>query len=454
MDEGGRKNLKHKKNRKMENLKRISFSTACYFAIFFVISCSTQRRLGKSARTFLLDKTELAPANIGISIFDPASNKFLYNYQGDHFFIPASNTKLFTLYAGLKYLQDSIVAARVTVEDGTAYLQATGDPTFLHPDFKHQPLLTFLQQRHITSVSIYTPFTSKPLGKGWAWDDYPYYYAAERDPFPMYGNVATVVFEGDSLRTIPPVIKPFVIGIPAKGKGWDVTRELAGHFYTIDTTRGSLAKEKTITMAMEKGLFASRYLADTLHKAVTTAYAPNVSGGTFPIYSQPKDSLFTLMMHRSDNFFAEQTLLMASNEYLGEMNDAKMIDTLLKTDLKDLPQKPRWADGSGLSRYNLFSPNDFVWILQKLQNEFGFDRLKIILPGANEATLEGLYKGYEQRIYAKTGTVSNHLALSGYLITKKNHRLLFSVMVNNHQAPNTMIRKGMESFITAVIDKY
>ncbi|HSU51171.1 MAG TPA: D-alanyl-D-alanine carboxypeptidase, partial [Segetibacter sp.] len=209
-----------------------------------------------------------------------------------------------------------------------------------------------------------------------------------------------------------------------------------------------------ITMAMERGLFASRYLADTLHKEVINDYSPQNTAESFPIYSQPKDSLFRLMMHRSDNFFAEQTLLMASNEYLGEMNDVKMIDTLLKTDLKGLPQRPRWADGSGLSRYNLFSPIDFVWILEKLESEFGLERLKIILPTANEGTLQGLFKGYEGRLFAKTGTLSNNLALSGYVITRKNRQLIFSIMVNNHQAPNAFIRKGIESFITSIINGY
>ncbi|MCW3111431.1 MAG: hypothetical protein JWQ09_5937 [Segetibacter sp.] len=424
------------------------------FAWFTFLSCSTQKQLSKTAHASLLDKKELSSAHIGICIFDPATNTYLFNYQGEKYFIPASNTKLFTLYAGLKYLEDSLVAARISVEEGTVLLQATGDPTFLHPDFKNQPLLKFLQQKAIASVRINTAFSSKAFGNGWAWDDYPYDYMAERDPFPIYGNLATITFDGDSLRTVPPAIKPFVIGTPVKGKVWDVTRELAAHFYTIDTTKGNLAKEKKITMAMERGLFASRYLADTLHKEVVTDYSSFNSVQSFPIYSQPKDSLFKIMMHRSDNFFAEQTLLMASNEHLGEMNDAKMIDTLLKSDLKDLPQKPRWADGSGLSRYNLFSPKDFVWILQKLEDEFGLERLKIILPGANEGTLEGLYKGYEKHIYAKTGSLSNNLTISGYLITKTNRRLIFSIMINNHQSPAPIIRKGIESFITSVIDKY
>ncbi|MEP6628205.1 MAG: D-alanyl-D-alanine carboxypeptidase, partial [Ginsengibacter sp.] len=94
------------------------------------------------------------------------------------------------------------------------------------------------------------------------------------------------------------------------------------------------------------------------------------------MHSQPTDSLLKPLMHRSDNFFAEQTLLMVSDKLLGVMNDAKIIDTLLKTDFADLPQKPNWVDGSGLSHYNLFSPLDFVTILNKMKNEFGMDRIK------------------------------------------------------------------------------
>ena len=33
---------------------------------------------------------------------------------------------------------------------------------------------------------------------------------------------------------------------------------------------------------------------------------------------------------------------------------------MLENQLKDIKQQPRWVDGSGLSRYNLFSPMSFV----------------------------------------------------------------------------------------------
>ena len=160
------------------------------------------------------------------------------------------------------------------------------------------------------------------------------------------------------------------------------------------------------------------------------------------------------MMHRSDNFFAEQSLLMVSNERLGFMNDAKIIDTLLKTDLKDLPQKPRWADGSGLSRYNLFTPQDFIAILNKMKNEFGMERIKDIFPTGGEGTITSYYKADSGYIYAKTGTLSGVVALSGFLYTKKNKMLVFSILVNNHQASATDVRKAVEQFLQGVRNKY
>jgi len=156
------------------------------------------------------------------------------------------------------------------------------------------------------------------------------------------------------------------------------------------------------------------------------------------------------MMFNIDNFFAEQTLLMVSNEKLVYMSDEEIIDTLLKNDLKDIPTKPRWVDGCGLSRYNLFSPKNFIYILDKLQKEFGLDRIKRILPTAGQGTLRGYYENAVGSIYAKTGSMSNNVSLSGYLYTKQNKLLLFSVMINNYTGSGRAGRKAIERFIQDV----
>ena len=160
------------------------------------------------------------------------------------------------------------------------------------------------------------------------------------------------------------------------------------------------------------------------------------------------------MMHRSDNFFAEQLLLMVSNENLGYMNDEAIIDTLLKTDLKDVPQKPTWVDGCGLSRYDLFTPKDFVYILDKMKNEFGLKRLEIILPTGGQGTLSSHYIKDSGQIYAKTGSLSGDAALSGFLITKKNKLLVFSILVNNYEGSGSSVRNAFEQFLESIIKNY
>jgi len=159
------------------------------------------------------------------------------------------------------------------------------------------------------------------------------------------------------------------------------------------------------------------------------------------------------MMHRSDNFFAEQSLLMVSRKLLAVANDEKITDTLLKTDFNNLPQKPRWVDGSGLSRYNLFTPQDFVAILNKMKNEFGMERIKNILPTGGTGTLSNYYRAENGYIFAKTGTLSGVVALSGFLYTRKKKLVIFSVLVNNHHDNATYIRQGIEKFIKELRNK-
>ena len=69
------------------------------------------------------------------------------------------------------------------------------------------------------------------------------------------------------------------------------------------------------------------------------------------------------MMQESDNFLAEQLLLLASSTLSDTLNTKTAIEYMLNNHLKDLKQQPRWVDGSGLSRYNLFSPEAIVYVL-------------------------------------------------------------------------------------------
>jgi D-alanyl-D-alanine carboxypeptidase/D-alanyl-D-alanine-endopeptidase (penicillin-binding protein 4) len=82
-----------------------------------------------------------------------------------------------------------------------------------------------------------------------------------------------------------------------------------------------------------------------------------------------------------------------------------------------------------------------------MKDEFAWNRITTILPTGGTGTLGSLYKNLQGKIFAKTGTLSGQVALSGYLITKKQKTLIFSVLVNNHQTAALTVRKAVEQFL-------
>jgi serine-type D-Ala-D-Ala carboxypeptidase/endopeptidase (penicillin-binding protein 4) len=431
----------------------LAYRQAGYSLLIILSSCSVNKQISKQANSILLKDSSIATGHIGISVYEPATGKYWFEHNDTHYFIPASNTKLFTLYAGMKYLGDSLVGLRYTNQSDSVTVYATGDPTFLHSDYEQQPIYNFLKKEKeifLDNNFLYKDF----MGNGWAWNDFKDDYMAQRSSFPIYGNVAIIKwFSKDSVKITPPFFHSISGVVDNLKTGFEVIKGFEDNHYVFVS-----GNKKNEAIPFRPDIITiQNLLIDTFHFKISLNFS---SGRDWRkkelkiIHSQPSDSLFKPMMHRSDNFFAEQTLLMASNEHLGYMSDEKIIDTLLKTYLKDVPQKPKWVDGSGLSRYNLFTPKDFVYILNKMQNEFGLPRMKVILATGGEGTLSAYFKKDAGFIYAKTGTLSNNCALSGYLITNKGKLLIFSILANNYISGATPIRRAVERFLEYIREKY
>jgi D-alanyl-D-alanine carboxypeptidase/D-alanyl-D-alanine-endopeptidase (penicillin-binding protein 4) len=458
------------RDNKTQGSKYPHFSLASLFTGYLLLvfaSCTTQKKIAQPAPAGLPEDPAMASAHIGICVYDPGENKFLYKYQSDKYFTPASNTKLFSLYAGLRYLGDSLTGVRYFERDTELVILPTGDPTLLHPDYHWQPVIDFLKKSG-KSISVANPdWKEEAWGAGWSWDDYNGDYAAERSPMPVYGNVIRWVQQSQkqgnqqagfgaspSVYSLPEVNWKVKFSPDTGARNFYVKRALDENIFEITEGTDSF-KTQDVPFVTHGLLSAVELLRDTVGKNISIIQGiPLHHPALKVIHTQPIDSMYSPMMHRSDNFFAEQTLLMASNERLGLMNDEKMVDTLLGTDLKGLPQRPHWADGSGLSRFNLFTPEDFVWLLNKLKDDFGLERMKRILPTGGTGTLRSYYRQDAGHIFAKTGSLSGVVALSGYLITDKNRLLIFSVLVNNSTASGVDVRRAIERFITGYLRQY
>ncbi len=428
-------------------------------SLFFILSfgallysCSVSRQVSRQANELLIKDSAIASGHTGISIYEPAAGKYWYNYNADKNFIPSSNVKLFTLYAAMKHLGDSLVGARYNEIGDTALdLYPSGDPSFMHPDFEKQPVFNLLKsKKEIIFNSVIRP---KGLGYGWAWDDYLDAYMTRRSTFPIKGNLLSIKWKNqDSLLFDPPYFFSLSVKTDQLLTGFNLIKPFEENklIFTNGTEKMALIPFEANDATAIEILKAALKNINIFRTNGFHSFGKNEK----KLHSQPTDSLLKPMMHRSDNFFAEQTLLMVSNETLGYMSDEAIINSLLKTDMNDLPQQPRWVDGSGLSRYNLATPKSLVQLLHKIKKEFSWDRITSILPTGGEGTLKNYFKDESGFIYAKTGTLSNNSALSGYLITKKNKLLIFSVLNNHYAGPATPVRRAVEKFLLRLREKY
>jgi len=420
-----------------------------FVSVIFLISCSVSQKTTRTCTRILLQDSTIKNAQVGVSIYEPASNKYWYQYNSNKNFIPASTTKLFTLYVAMKYLGDSLTGINYFEDNNKLFVFPTGDPTFLHSDFVNQPVFNFLEKNKDKEIIVIEPtHQTKKYGKGWAWDDANEAYMPERNAMPMYGNTLQINWnkKRNELVSTPPSTAFSVTMKLDTALQQSYCEGENNHFVFNNNQRNDFSQEIP---------FETNGITTTINLLKSNLNC-NIHSGTIENYnnkklisiaSQPRDSVLKKMMSRSDNFYAEQLLLMASNQLLGYMSDDKMIDTLLKKDFSDMPQQPRWVDGSGLSRYNLFSPNDFIYVIKKIINEFGLSTLKNMLPTGGTGTLKNMLVVDSGFVFAKTGSFSNNYNISGLLVTKKNKPLLFSIMVNHYIGNSKALRKKIEIFI-------
>ena len=136
--------------------------------------------------------------NIGIYIKDLGSNEVKFATHENRKFVPASTTKLFTAYAGLKYLGESFkyrtaISADSPVKrntsSGNIYIRFSGDPTFSYEDLKS--MMRRIGVKEISGNLVINDYLfdhHRTSPGGFAWDDKPFCYAAPKSAIIIDGN--------------------------------------------------------------------------------------------------------------------------------------------------------------------------------------------------------------------------------------------------------------------------
>jgi D-alanyl-D-alanine carboxypeptidase/D-alanyl-D-alanine-endopeptidase (penicillin-binding protein 4) len=110
-------------------------------------------------------------------------------------------------------------------------------------------------------------------------------------------------------------------------------------------------------------------------------------------------------------------------------------------------------DGSGLSGHDLVTPRAIVRLLQFASTQLWFADWKKSLPvGGEDGSLESRFgkAPLAGRVFAKTGTLGEARALSGYLECASGRTVIFSIMVGNHLPQTSGDREAMDKIVAAI----
>lgn len=413
----------------------------------------------------------------GFVLLDPENGKTLAAVNGEHYFIPASNNKILTLATCLSILGDTIPRLRYNYDasshpEGVFELFATGDPTFLHPDFQvWQPPPDFLSNNIYSDLFLrrYRSVGLARWGKGWAWDDFAEGYSCEISSLPVFGNMMQVVVQDSSVQFVPdlPGLKwsnDSVSDQPSRSLlSADVflpARNLPDTTYRFPMFDPERSAVRWINDSLHIRLLDLDPIDSYHHLNALTGQAPEAEFFQYASHVwavTPIDTVLRKMMIHSDNFLAEQMLLVAAEEKFGWLNQEQVIHYMLDSVLTFLPQKPKWVDGSGLSRYNLITPQSITALLNDLWKKTEHQRLLHFFPkGGQEGTLAEYYSGKEGKayVYAKSGSMSGVQCLSGYVECRSGKTLIFSFMHNNFVGSGKPWKLEMQKLLEWTRDHY
>jgi D-alanyl-D-alanine carboxypeptidase/D-alanyl-D-alanine-endopeptidase (penicillin-binding protein 4) len=113
-------------------------------------------------------------------------------------------------------------------------------------------------------------------------------------------------------------------------------------------------------------------------------------------------------------------------------------------------------DGSGLSSHDLVAPRALTMLLAYAATQPWFETFKSALPvGGVDGSLVNRFTGKNQpqlqgKVFAKTGSLGESRALSGYLTAASGQTLVFSIMDDNHPPTTAADRTLMDHLLELI----
>lgn len=409
----------------------------------------------------------------------------LYAWHADRRLLPASNAKLFTTAAALHYLGTefrfvTVLFADGRVNDGVLFgdlvLYGTGDPTFgldtasLAP-FADSVVRAGIRRIRGDVVGDASFLGAELQGPGWSPDNFAQPYAAPPSALNAAENRIILTVEagtrlGDAarVRMDPPndyygLASVVITGGPRSRTRIDVAKGPSRGVIALSGVIAPGRTWRTSIVVQEPAVFAAGLLRRLLEARgivvqgtirSETDDAPRraaqmlaaVRGRSDPFEnaiavrrSAPLDDLVSMINHRSHNLSAELALRAIGRTVGGAGTfaaGAQAVARFLREQVRLPAGSFQVTDGSGLSLLDEATPRSLVQLLAYMRTSpEGRDfvrSLPLVGEGMRSRMVGTPAAG---RVRAKTGTLNNVSALSGYVDASGGEQLAFSLIVNN-----------------------
>ena len=439
-----------------------------YSIIFLIwcLSCSPPKALFDNSGSFMLRKNinELISSyglnvNIGIKILSLTTGETLYSLNSQKLLMPASNNKLYTCAAALEKLGSDYRFNTFVLRDGNnLILKGGGDPNLTINQLDSLAKITAKNINLIDTLFVdESLLDSLHYGQGWMWDEGAWWYAAPISAMSLNDNcIDFYVGPGElgqpaEVEMVPEteyvhlINQSITVNDTIDFNKFKIDRDWAGrtNFFIISGEVLNTASTDTF----QRNIFDPVLFSGIVFKEQLKNYGVDVNyiaagrgiADALPIAIHMSDSLLYSahnLMQESDNLTAELfTKTMAISDTMsGNWEDGLItIKTFLVDSVGIDTSLLRLADGSGVSRYNLSSADQFVKLLSHMYHSNKKDEFIYTLPsGGSKGTLKDRLEISNSKIRAKTGHLSGASCLSGYIFSDKYGDLAFSILMNGY----------------------
>ncbi|MEO8231664.1 MAG: D-alanyl-D-alanine carboxypeptidase/D-alanyl-D-alanine-endopeptidase [Ignavibacteriota bacterium] len=406
---------------------------------------------------------------IAIQVEDLTTNKTLFKKNEKMLLHPASNMKIITTTTGLIYLgpdykfkTDLYYDGYVSNDtlNGNLYFVGGCDPDFVTQDFYGFVDAIKLLKISVVNGNIYGDVSFKDSlywGKGWMWDDDPSSDAPHLSALNLNDNCVEVVVQQSDYLDQPTVsLNPNTKYVSVKNEitndsteKFEITRNWLEEKNEI-IVKGKYPKSIKYTSEFVNVLESAKYFLTVFSEVLDSNNIKVI--GNIGIEKHPAQIILLNSFNRkysdiinnlnktSDNLSAEMILLALAEKFYGKPANAKnginVIDSMIQL-IEMNSDDYRIVDGSGVSHYNVVTAELLSSILKYFYEERPelYTILYNSFPIAGvDGTLENRMRNTpaENNVHAKTGTITGVSTLSGYMTTKKDHTLAFSIMIQNY----------------------